>query len=81
MLSQNLQGICLTQNDAANLYALRIVIPNILDGTNYQYVEVTAPLVVLKYFIEYVMSTEHGKLYSWRGSPSVAAIHICNKPV
>jgi hypothetical protein len=24
---------------------------------------------------------EHGKLYSWRGSPSVAAIHICNKPV
>jgi hypothetical protein len=64
-----------------NKYAPVIVTPNTLDRTYYQYVEIIIPLVVLKYFIEYVITIEHGKLYGWRGSPSVAAIRICNKPV
>jgi hypothetical protein len=64
-----------------NWYVLIRVTPNTLDGTNYQYVALIAPLVVLNYYIEYVEAIEYGIFYSWRGSPSVAAIHICNKPV
>ena len=55
--------------------------PKTLDGTNYQYVAIIESLVVLKYFIEYVVATEHGKPCRWRGSLSVVAIHICNKSV
>jgi hypothetical protein len=63
-----------------NKYAPIIITPNTLDGTDYQYVAIIVPLVVLKYFIKYVEPTEHDKPCSWRGSPSVAAIYICNKP-
>jgi hypothetical protein len=58
-----------------------MVTPKTLDGTYYQYVAIIVPLVILKYFIEHVVTIKHGKLYRWRGSPSVAAIRICNKPV